>query len=415
MSLVLYTFRFTFYAISMIKYGFNIKTVRDTQIHDKTVLLRVDLDVSLNKKHQIANDTRLIKALPTIQYLLSEKNKVILVSKLGRPHGRDEAFSMAPVAKDLQKHFPSFKVILIDDFLSGKGQEILGNQEQHELMLLENIRFYPEEKANDAAFAKKLASLADVFVLDAFAMAHRSEASVTGVANYLPSFAGLQLEEEVNAIAKATQEPKKPVVAIMGGAKIADKLAFVGKLIEVADYLLVGGGIANTFLFAKGNEIGESICDRDQKEHVLDLLRLAEKHQTQIVLPTDVIGVEKDHMKDDVYKVEDIPSDVAIFDIGPETQAAYGTIISQAKTIIWNGPVGYFEKEPFNRGTDFLYYAIANNRHAYSLLGGGDTLAAISKKEYLDQISHISTGGGAMLQFIENGTLPGLEALRHKK
>lgn len=398
----------------MIKYGFNIKTVRDVDFHTKTVLVRVDLDVSLNNKHQIANDTRLLKTLPTIQYLLTERNKVILVSKLGRPHGRDMAFSLAPVAKDLQKHFPSYKVTLVDDFLSEKGQEILGNQTQHEIILLENIRFYPEEKENNAVFAKKLASLADVFVLDAFAMAHRNEASVTGVTHFLPSFAGLQLEEEVNAIAKAIQEPKKPVVAIMGGAKIADKLAFVGKLIEIADYLLVGGGIANTFLYAQGHDIGESICDKEEKSHVHELMRLAEKHGTKIILPSDFVGILKGHVKDEIYKATAIPQDVTLFDIGPETQAAYGAIIQEARTIIWNGPVGYFEKEPFNRGTDFLYYAIADNRHAYSLLGGGDTLAAISKKEYLDRISHISTGGGAMLEFIENGTLPGLEALRKK-
>ena len=399
----------------MIKYGFNIKTIADTKIAYKTVLVRVDLDVSLNKHHQIANDTRLIKTLPTLQELLKNKNKLILVSKLGRPHGRDAAFSNAPVAKDLQKHFPSYKVILVDDFVSEKGQELLKTQTQKEIMLLENIRFYPEEKENNAIFAKKLADLAEVFVLDAFAMAHRKEASVTGVAHFLPSFAGLELENEVNAIAKATQDPKKPVVAIMGGAKIADKLAFVGKLIEVADYLLVGGGIANTFLYALGNEIGESIGDKEEKSHIHELMKLAEKHKTQIVLPTDFIGTKKGSDKDDVYKVREIPKDVSIYDIGPQTQAAFGNIIAQANTIIWNGPVGYFEQPPFNRGTDFLYYAITHNTHAYSLLGGGDTLSAISKKEYLDKISHVSTGGGAMLEFIENGTLPGLEALKQSQ
>lgn len=396
----------------MIKYGFNIKTIADTKITGKTILVRVDFDVSLNKHHQIANDTRLIKTLPTLQELLKERNKLILVSKLGRPHGRDMTFSNAPVAKDLQKHFPSYKVILVDDFTTDKGQKLIKSQTNKEIMLLENIRFYPEEKENNAVFAKKLADLAEVFVLDAFAMAHRKEASVTGVTHFLPSFAGLELENEVNAIAHATQDPKKPVVAIMGGAKIADKLAFVGKLIEVSDYLLVGGGIANTFLYAQGFEIGESIGDKEEKAHIHSLMKLAEKHHTQIVLPTDVIGLPKGHEKDEVYKVSEVPKDVSIFDIGPETQAIFGSIIDLAKTIIWNGPVGYFEQPPFNRGTDFLYYAITHNAHAYSLLGGGDTLSAVSKKEYLDKISHISTGGGAMLEFIENGTLPGLEALK---
>lgn len=396
----------------MIKFGFNIKTMQDIEITNKKVLVRTDFDVSLNKKQQIANDTRLLKALPTIQELLQNKNKVILVSKLGRPNGHDKTLSLAPVAKELQTKFPSFKVTLVDDFLSVKGQEILGNQLQKEIMLLENIRFYQEEKENNAVFSKKLADLADVFVLDAFAMAHRKEASVTGVTHFLPSYAGLELENEVNAIAKAIQNPKKPVVAIMGGAKIADKLAFVGKLIELADYLLVGGGIANTFLYAKGFEVGESLCDKDEKQHVLELFRLAEKHKTQIILPTDVVGLKKAQRENDIYHVTEIPSDAQVYDIGPETQAQFGEIITQAKTIIWNGPVGYFEMEPFNRGTDFLFYAIADNPHAYSLVGGGDTLAAIAHKDYLTKISHISTGGGAMLEFIENGTLPGLEALK---
>jgi phosphoglycerate kinase len=393
----------------MIKYGFNIKTIHDTKIENKKVLVRVDFDVSLNAKHQIADDTRLQKALPTIQELLKNKNKVILVSKLGRPKGQDASLSISPVAKELQKCFPSFKVILVEDFLSGKGKEILGNQTEKEIMLLENIRFYEGEKENNAIFSKQLASLADVFVLDAFAMSHRKEASVTGVTHFLPSFAGLELENEVNAIAKAIQDPKKPVVAIMGGAKIADKLAFVGKLIEAADYLLVGGGIANTFLYASGYGVGKSLCDKTEKEHVEKLFALAKKHETKIVLPADVVGLTGKEEK--TFPINHVPESFEIFDIGPETEATFGSIISKAKTIIWNGPVGYFEKEPFNHGTDFLFYTIADNEKAYSLVGGGDTLAAISKKEYVEKISHISTGGGAMLELIENGTLPGLEAL----
>lgn len=394
----------------MIKYGFNIKTIADTKIENKRVLVRTDFDISLSDKHTIANDTRLIKALPTIQELLKNKNKVILVSKLGRPKGKDKNLSLSPVAKDLQKHFPSFKVILVDDFLSGKGQEILGNQKENEIILLENIRFYPEEKENNAVFAKKLANLADVFVLDAFAMAHRKEASVTGVTHFLPSYAGLELENEVNAISKAIMDPKKPVVAIMGGAKIPDKLEFLAKLIEVADYLLVGGGIANTFLYASGFSVGKSLCDKDEKDHVQKLFALAKKHNTKIVLPSDVVGLKGDEIK--TIPVNHIEKEFEIFDIGPETEAIFGNVITNAKTIIWNGPVGYFEKEPFNNGTDFIYYSISQNPKAYSLVGGGDTLAAVAKKDYLENISHISTGGGAMLEFIENDTLPGLEALK---
>lgn len=396
----------------MIKYGFNIKTIHDTKLEHKKVLVRVDFDISLNAKHKIANDTRLLKALPTIQELLKEKNKLILVSKLGRPKEREESLSLKPIGIDLQKHFPSYKVILVADFLSKEGQLQLSQQTENEIILLENIRFYKEEKENSAIFAKKLADLAEVFVLDAFAMAHRKEASVTGVTHFLPSFAGLELENEVNAIEKAIQEPKKPVVAIMGGAKIPDKLQFLAKLIEVADYLLVGGGIANTFLYASGYEVGKSICEKQEKAHVEKLFALAKHHKTEIVLPSDVTGLDGTEQK--TLPVNHVTKDFGILDIGPETEATFGGIITSAKTIIWNGPVGYFEKEPFNHGTDFIYYSIAQNPKAYSLIGGGDTLAAVTKKEHLENISHISTGGGAMLEFIENGTLPGLEALKQK-
>lgn len=392
----------------------NIPTIDTAHIENKRVLIREDFDVSLNPNHTIANDVRIQKSLPTISLLLKGKNTLILMGHLGRPEKRDSAFSLAPVVKDLAHLLPHVKVSLVEDFLSAKGKEQLTKQQHDEILVLENLRFSEGEEKNDPELAKSLASLADVYINDAFADSHRSHASIVGVPQHLPSYAGITLTDEVEAITSAIKSEKKPVVAIMGGAKIPDKLAFVSKLIEVADYLLVGGGIANTMLYAKGMSIGKSICEKEEKSHVEKLFALAKQHKTEIVLPADVVGLEGQSKEEKVVAVTDVPKDFSIFDIGPETQAIFGNIIAKANTILWNGPVGYFEKDEFRRGTDFLYYAITQNDHAYSLVGGGDTLAAISKKEYLDKISHISTGGGAMLELIEKGTLPGLEALKKK-
>ncbi len=396
----------------MIAHGLNIPTIEDEPIIGKTVLVRVDFDVSFKSLHKIADDTRLRESLATILYLLKHRNKLILVSKLNRPEKRDKDHSMHLVAARLKHYLPLHKITVVDDFLDPKEKSIFEKQQPHEVLLLENIRFYKGEKENDQDFAKKLASLADVYVVDAFAMMHRKEASIVSVPKYLPSFAGLLLAKEVASIAKVLKHPEKPFIAIVGGAKIPDKLAFLSKLIQIADYLLIGGGIANTFLFAKEVEIGESLVDKTQVEQVKKLIALAKKEKTEIVLPTDFIGVKKGKKDERAEKADDISKDFEIYDIGPETWALFGNIISKAKTIVWNGPMGKIEEERFARGTDFVYYSIADNDQAYSLVGGGDTLAAISKEEYLDKITHISTGGGAMLEFIENGTLPGLQALK---
>lgn len=395
-------------------HSFDFPTIESVAIQDKRVLIRDDFDVSLHPDHTIANDARIQKSLPTITHLFKHGNRLILIGHLGRPEKRETATSLAPVVKDLQKLLPHAKVHLVEDFLSDEGKKQLAEQKSDEILVLENLRFYEGEKKNDPEFAKALAFLGDIYVNDAFADSHREHASITGIPPLLPSYAGITLTQEVKAILQAITSEKKPVVAIMGGAKIPDKLAFVGKLIEIADYLLVGGGIGNTMLFAKGKSIGKSICEKEEKKHVEQLFDLAKTHGTEIVLPADVVGLQDGKREEMVVTTDAIPHDFAIFDIGPETQAIFGNIIANANTIIWNGPVGYFEKDAFRRGTDFLYYAITQNDKAYSLVGGGDTLAAISKKEYLDKISHISTGGGAMLELIEKGTLPGLEALKKK-
>lgn len=392
---------------------FNVKTIADTQITNTTVLVRVDFDISLTPNHEIADDTRMTHTLPTIQYLLKNNNKLILVSKLNRPKTRDPEHSLKIVAERLQMYLQDYKITLVDDFLSEAGKQQLTSQGDKEIMLLENIRFYPQEKINDLQFSKNLASLAKVFVMDAFAMAHRSEASVVGVAQFLPHFAGLLMETEINAIIKVMDNPAHPVVAIIGGAKTSDKLPLLYKLSEITDYLLLGGGIANTFLKAEGFILGKSLVEERQEEEIKKILDHAKSKGTTIILPRDAICASQPLATEtQQVAINHIPEEIGMFDIGPETQALFGNIISKASTIIWNGPVGYTENPNFARGTEFLYYAITQNDRAYSLVGGGDTLAAINKKEYLDKITHISTGGGAMLELIEKGTLPGIEALQ---
>ena len=387
--------------------------IDEVNISNKRVLLRADFDVSLNPNYTIADDARIRNNLPTIKYLLKKKNKLICVAKLDRPKGRDAKLSLKVVVNRLHQYLPGYKIKLIDDFLS-KEKTTFENQNEKEILVMENIRFYPEEKQNDAAFAKKLAKLADVYVNDAFAMCHRSEASVTGVPKYLPSYGGLLLKKEIETISKTLKKQKKRFVAIIGGAKIETKINLIGKLTELANYVLVGGGLANTFLCAHGYEIGKSYCEYEKVAKARRLLFLAAQTHTAIVLPSDVVIGDPNNSENGgkVVKVDQIPKGAVALDIGPETKAKFGSIIAKAKTIIWNGPIGYFENPAFRRGTDFIYYAIAGNKEAVSIVGGGDTLSAISNEEHLGRITHVSTGGGAMLEFIEKGTLPGIEALK---
>lgn len=384
------------------------------EIKNKTVLLRADFDVSLNEDATIANDLRIQQNIPTIQYLLKNNNRIICVAKLNRPHGRDRdpKHSLKIVVERLKTYLPDNTITLIDDFLT-TDPSIIKSQISKEILVLENIRFYKEEKQNDPEFAQKLALLADVYVNDCFAMAHRTEASVVGVPQFIPSYGGLLLKKEVETISRIIDEPRKPVVVVLGGSKISTKINLIGKLLNIADHVLVGGGIANTFLASQNIEVGKSIFEYDEKENARRLLYEAKRRNAEIVLPSDsVVGDPTNTTQGGVVKSNDqITREDNILDIGPETQARWGSLINSAKTIIWNGPVGYFENPQYRRGTDFIYYTVAHTEDAVSIVGGGDTLAAISKKEYLDNITHISTGGGAMLEFIEKGTLPGLEAL----
>lgn len=398
----------------MIKNGFYIKTIEDLKLEGKKVLIRVDFNVSLTEKLTIADDARIRQSLPTLQFLLKNRNKLILISHLNRPEKRDSKHSLQIVSRHLQKVLPDYSVKLIDDFLSDEGKNAIFQQKENEILMLENIRFYPDEKKNGTTFAQKLASLADIYINDAFGVSHRNDASVVGIPHFLPSCAGLLLAKEIEIIGGTLKKPKKPLVVIIGGAKISTKIDLISKLIEIADYLLIGGGLANTFLCAQEYAIGKSFCEYAEVGQAKKLLFLAAQKNTAVILPADVvIGNPKNNENGgEVKKIEEIPSEDSILDIGPETLAKFGSIIAKAKTIIWNGPVGYFENPSFKRGTDFIYYAIAQNADAVSIVGGGDTLAAISKEEYLHKITHISTGGGAMLEFIEKGTLPGIQALQ---
>src|SRR3989339_1982477 len=389
-----------------------ITYIDETEIKNKTILVRVDFDISLNPDHSIANDIRIQQNLPTLKYLLKKNNRLICVAKLNRPKTRDPKHSLKPVVKRLQEYLPDYKIILIDDFLTC-DQKIFKEQKENEILVLENIRFYQKEKDYSTIFAKQLSSLADVYVNDAFAVSHRSDTSVIGPPKFIPSYGGLLLKKELMMISSITNKPKKPIVAIIGGAKVSTKIGLINKLIKIVDYLIIGGGLANTFVSAQGHEIGTSFCEYEAVQQARKLLSLAKNKRAFIVLPVDaVVATSKDDKEHEVVKIENIPSNKSIFDIGPETKAQIGGIIARAKTIIWNGPVGLFENSAFREGTDFIYYSIAHNDQAISIVGGGDTLAAISKKEYLDKITHISTGGGAMLEFIEKGTLPGIEALK---
>ena len=390
-----------------------IKYIDSVEIKNKKVLVRVDYNVSFKKDGTINDDTRIKNSLPTLQLLLKGNNSLILMSHLGKPKGRDIAFSMKPIAERLQIYFPDYKIVLVDDFLSNQPQSTGPVDKAQTILILENTRFYEGEKKNDPIFSKQLASLAEVFVDDAFGSVHRAHASTVGVTAFLPSYGGLLLKQEVVMIKKVIEAPQRPVVSIIAGAKVSSKIGLIEKLMSVSDFILIGGAMTNNFLKAKGFEIGKGLVELDFVPEAKRLLDLAQAQNKQLILPIDRrIGVQSDEVSEPtVKKVEAIQAEDETLDIGPETEKLFGDIISQAKTILWNGPVGYFENPQFAKGSLALYKAIVSNVTATSILGGGDTLSVIKKLPDQDKITHISTGGGAMLELIEKGTLPGLDAL----
>jgi len=391
----------------------SIQRVDKIELKGKRTFIRVDFNVPLNEKNEITDDTRIVLSLPTIRFVMEAGGKIILASHMGRPKGKkDPKLSLAPVAERLSQLLKR-KVTLATDCIGEEVQKQIEGMKEGEVILLENLRFHPEEEKNDSTFSKELSSLCDVYINDAFGAAHRAHASTEGMTRYVKAVAaGFLMMNEIDSLEKALMNPQKPYVAILGGAKVSDKIGVIQNLLDKVTTLLVGGGMAYTFLKAKGFGVGKSLVEEDQIGFSLKLLERA-KGKVKFILPSDHIAAEQMNAqaKRRVVKNEEIPSDWGCFDIGPETVKMFSEEIKSAKTIVWNGPMGVFEIEAFSQGTFAIAQAIANSS-AFSIVGGGDSVAAVNKAGVAEKISHISTGGGASLEFLEGKKLPGIEALR---
>lgn len=388
------------------------KTVRDLDVAGKKVLVRVDFNVPLNDKGEITDDTRITASLPTIQYLLEQKAAVILMAHLGRPKGQVKPeLSLAPVAKHLGKLLGK-KILFAPDCVGEAAQAAASKLKPGHILLLENLRFHKEEEKNDMEFAEKLASLADLYVNDGFGVSHRAHASVEGVTHFLPAAAGFLLEKEIQYVGKAVTNPLHPFVAIIGGAKVSDKIGVISNLLDKVDTLLIGGGMANTFLAAQGYKMGKSLVEEDKLDLAKELLAKAKKNKVNMLLPTDLVmaaefAPDTEHVTE---KVKNLNQAYMALDIGAETSKAYAEALADAKMIVWNGPMGVFEMDAFCKGTEAVAKAVAKSR-ATSIVGGGDSVAAIEKLGLAKRITHISTGGGASLEYLEGKVLPGVAAL----
>lgn len=388
------------------------KTVRDLDVAGKKVLVRVDFNVPLNDKGEITDDTRITASLPTIQYLLEQKAAVILMAHLGRPKGQVKPeLSLAPVAKHLGKLLGK-KVLFAPDCVGEAAQAAASKLKPGHILLLENLRFHKEEEKNDMEFAEKLASLADLYVNDGFGVSHRAHASVEGVTHFLPAAAGFLLEKEIQYVGQAVTNPLHPFVAIIGGAKVSDKIGVISNLLDKVDTLLIGGGMANTFLAAQGYKMGKSLVEEDKLDLAKELLAKAKKNKVNMLLPTDLVmaaafAPDAEHVTE---KVKNLNQAYMALDIGAETSKAYAEALADAKMIVWNGPMGVFEMDAFCKGTEAVAKAVAKSR-ATSIVGGGDSVAAIEKMGLAKRITHISTGGGASLEYLEGKVLPGVAAL----
>ena len=388
------------------------KTVRDLDVAGKKVLVRVDFNVPLNDKGEITDDTRITASLPTIQYLLEQKAAVILMAHLGRPKGQVKPeLSLAPVAKHLGKLLGK-KILFAPDCVGEAAQAAASKLKPGHILLLENLRFHKEEEKNDMEFAEKLASLADLYVNDGFGVSHRAHASVEGVTHFLPAAAGFLLEKEIQYVGQAVTNPLHPFVAIIGGAKVSDKIGVISNLLDKVDTLLIGGGMANTFLAAQGYKMGKSLVEEDKLDLAKELLAKAKKNKVNMLLPTDLVmaaafAPDAEHVTE---KVKNLNQAYMALDIGAETSKAYAEALADAKMIVWNGPMGVFEMDAFCKGTEAVAKAVAKSR-AISIVGGGDSVAAIEKLGLAKRITHISTGGGASLEYLEGKVLPGVAAL----
>ena len=388
-----------------------MRSIKDADLAQQRVLMRVDFNVPMDDAGQITDDNRIRAAIPTIQYVLEKKGRLILMSHLGRPkgHGNDK-YSLKPIAEHLGKLL-NMEIQMAEDCVGPGVEQMVDKLQPGQILMLENVRFYPEEEQNDPAFSRALASLGNLYVNDAFGTAHRAHASTAGVADYLPAYAGFLLENEVKMLRQVLEHPECPRMAILGGAKVKDKLGLIRNLLDKMDILLLGGGMACTFLKASGINIGKSLCENDLLEEAASLLNLAKERGKHMLLPIDAVVAPE--LKADVpyqeVDVDSISDDQMIVDIGPKTVALFGKAIAKANTIIWNGPLGVYEYEAFARGTNAIAQAVASS-NGVSVIGGGDTAAAFHTLGLEKEVSHISTGGGATLEFLEGIELPGVKS-----
>lgn len=393
----------------------NKKTVEDLDVKGKKILVRADFNVPMDKEGNITDDRRIREALPTINYLKNKGAKVILMSHLGRPKGKfNPEFSLKPVAERLTVLLGQ-QVIFAEDVIGedaiGKSSALKGG----EVMLLENVRFHAEEEKNDAEFAKKLSLLGEAYVNDAFGTAHRAHASTAGIADYLPSAVGFLIKKELECMGKALSDPERPFIAILGGAKVSDKIGVIENLIDKVDALLIGGGMAFTFLKAKELEVGKSLVEEDKIELAGELLKKAEDKGIKLLLPIDIVAASE-FKADAEYKTVEassIPKDYMGLDIGENTREIFSEIITDAKTVVWNGPMGVFEMAAFAKGTYAVAEAMSKVKGA-TIIGGGDSAAAVEQLGFADKMTHISTGGGASLEFLEGKILPGIDVINDK-
>ena len=393
------------------------KTVKDIDLKDKKVLARCDFNVPMDENRNITDNTRIVAALPTIKYLLDQNCKIVLCSHLGRPKGEFKPeFSLAPVAKELSKQLGK-EVIMAKDVIGEDATKKAEKLNNGEILLLENLRFHREETDNDPEFAKKLASYGEIFVNDAFGTAHRAHASTEGVTHYLPSVSGFLIEKELTFLGNALDNPKRPYVAILGGAKVSDKIGVIDSLLEKVDTLMIGGGMAYTFFKAQGYGVGDSLCEEDKCDLARELMAKAKEKGVKMLLPIDTkIGKElKPDTESKTVSWTDIPDGWQGFDIGEQTIEMFRKELEGAKTIVWNGPLGLFEYDQFAVGTYAIAHKLANLNNAITIIGGGDSAAAVEKAGLADKMTHVSTGGGASLEFLEGKKLPGIEALLDKE
>ena len=393
----------------------NKKSVEDIDVAGKKVLVRCDFNVPFDAEGNISDPKRINEALKTIKYLIDHKAKVILCSHLGRPKGEFKMkYSLAPVAERLSELLGQ-KVTLAKDVIGEDAKKLAAALKPGEAMLLENVRFHKEEEKNDPAFAKELASMAEIYVNDAFGTAHRAHASTAGIADYLPAVCGFLIQKEISIMGKALADPARPFVAILGGAKVSDKIGVINNLIEKCDTIIIGGGMSYTFMKAMGKEIGTSLCEEDKLDLAKDLMKKAEDKGVKLLLPVDTVCA--DHFAADatpvVYDAGALPADMMGLDIGPKTIELFSDAVKDAGTVVWNGPMGVFEFDAFAVGTKAVAKAIAAS-HAVSIIGGGDSAAAVEKLGFADKMTHISTGGGASLEFLEGLELPGIACLEDK-